>query len=122
MSKRIQIGDRRFILYPHPFLPRVFEAGIVTLTFRAEGISAFKIFTVPVNGKSQVIRKRDIFGTVTVFPAVIKIFVPSGTICTRVVLQRTAEFWACASAVRKFAVFPHDKSGITDGISPREQL
>ena len=78
MGKRIQTGNRRFIPYPYPFLPLAFEAGIVTLTFRAEGITAFKIFAVPVNGKPQVIRKRDIFGTATVFPAIIKVFVPAG--------------------------------------------
>lgn len=74
MGKCIQIGNRRFISYPHSFLSCVFETGIVTFTFRAEGITAFEISAVPVNGKPQVIGKYDIFGTATVFSAIIEVF------------------------------------------------
>lgn len=49
-------------------------------TFRVEGITAFEISVVPVNGKPQVIWKCDIFGIATVFSTIIEVFVPAGTL------------------------------------------
>lgn len=72
MGKCIQIGNRRFVLYPHSFLSCVFEMGIVTFTFCAQGITAFEISAVPVNGKPQVNCKYAIFSIYTVFSAIIK--------------------------------------------------
>lgn len=80
MGKRVQICNGGFVSYPHPFLTRIFEAGIVTFAFRAEGVSIFKVSAVPVDGEPQVIRNSNVSGATTVFSAIIKVFVMAGTI------------------------------------------
>lgn len=80
MGKRIQISDGEFVSYPHPFLPRIFEPGIVTFAFCAEGVITFKVYAVPVDGESQVVRNGNVFGAAAVFSAIIKVFVMAGTV------------------------------------------
>lgn len=120
MCKRVQVCDRRFVSYPHPFLPRVFEAGIVTFTFRAERTAAFKIPAVPVDGKPQVVRNCNVSGTATMLFAIIKVFMMAKSIFGR--LSWTAELLAGAISIRKFTILPHGKSCFTDGISLRKKF
>ena len=58
MSQRIEVCRAGSIAHPQPFLTCGFEAGIVTLTLRPQGVSPFKIEAAAVNGKS-VIRGDD---------------------------------------------------------------
>ena len=51
MCKRVQVRDGRFVSYPHPFLSCIFETGIIPLTLCTEGIAAFEISAVSVDGK-----------------------------------------------------------------------
>lgn len=80
MGKRIQICNGGFVSYPHPFLARIFEPGIVTFAFCAEGVSAFKVSAVPVDEKPQVVRNGNVFGAATVFFAIIKVLVMARTV------------------------------------------
>lgn len=92
MGKSIQICNRRFISYPYPFLACVFKAGIVTFTFCAEGIIAFKVFTVSVDGKPYAIRNGYILCTAAVLLAIIEIFVMAWAVGIFGCFQRTTEF------------------------------
>lgn len=94
----------------------VFKMRIVMLTFYVERIIAFEIVIVSVNGKSQVMRKRDIFCTTVMFSAIIKVLVLAEIVCIFRVPERTAEFLEDVSPVREFIIFPHNELGITDEI------
>ena len=43
------------VAHPQPFLTCGFEAGIVTLTLRPQGVSLLEIETAAVNGKSVIV-------------------------------------------------------------------
>lgn len=122
MCKGIQVGNRFSVTYPHTFLTGVLKAGVVALTFRTQGIGAFEISAVPVNGESYVVGQGDVFCAAAVFFPVVEIFVVAWAICIRGGFQRTAEFLASPSAVGEFTVLPHGKPGVTDRISLGQKL
>lgn len=119
MCKRVQVCDRRFVSYPHPFLSCIFETGIITFTLCTEGIVVFEIFAVSIDGESQIIfiRNGGIFCTASVFLAIIKVFMMAWAVRIFRVFQGTAEFLAGSVPVRKFSVLPHGKTGFTDRVS-----
>ena len=63
------------VTHPQPFLTCGFEAGIVTLTLRPQGVSPFKTEAAAVNGKPVVIGNGLVFCAAPVFLAVIPVFV-----------------------------------------------
>ena len=122
MGKRVQVCDGGFVSYPHPFLPCVFKPGIVTFAFCAEGVIAFKVSAVPVDGEAKVVRNGNVLGAATVLSAIVKVFVVAGAIGILGCFQRAAELLARSAVVRELAILPHGKPGFADGISLWEKL
>ena len=63
------------VAHPQSFLTCGFEAGIVTLTLRPQGVSPFKTEAAAVNGKSVIRGDDPVFNATPVFLPVIPVFV-----------------------------------------------
>ena len=79
MGQRIEVCRAGSIAHPQPFLTCGFEAGIITLTLRPQGVSPFKIEAAAVNRKSVVCWNGLIFRAAPVLLAVVSILVAAGT-------------------------------------------
>ena len=75
MGKCVEVRRACTTAHPQPFLTRGFEAGIVTLALRPQGVSPFERKAAAVNGKSVVIGNGFIFRAAPVFLAVVPGFV-----------------------------------------------
>ena len=73
--------------------------------------------TLTINGKSVIIRERNIFCAAPMLLAVVPVFMIAGTGSTFVVFHRTAIFLTCPAVVRQFAVFVHSKTRFTNWMS-----
>lgn len=122
MGKRIQVGNRRFVSYPHPFLPGIFKAGIITFTFRAQGIGAFEVSAVPVNREPSVIRNGDVFCTAAVFFSIVEVFMMAGAVGVGRGFQRATEFLPGVPTGGKLTVLPHGKTSFAYRVSLRKQF
>ena len=78
MGQRIEVRRACAIAYPQAFLTCGFEAGIVTLTLRPQGVSPFKIETAAVNGKSVIVWNGLVFRAAPVFLSIVPILVVAG--------------------------------------------
>lgn len=77
MGKCIQVGNRSLVPHQHAFLSHIFKVGMVPFALCAKRIDTFKVSTVFINRKSQIIRNSYLFCIAEVFPAVIKVFMDS---------------------------------------------
>ena len=75
MRNRIKILRRIEAMHPQTLLPRLLEAGIVTLGFGAERINFLERNAFAVDGKPVVIGKCDVFGAAAALLAVVPILV-----------------------------------------------
>lgn len=75
-----------------------------------------------VNGKSVVRREGLVFRTVTVFSAIIPVFVVVGVVSGLGLSEETAEFLMGTITVDRFTIFVHRKTRLTDRIIRREPL
>ena len=75
MSQCVEVRRACAIAHPQPFLTCGFEAGIVTLTLRPQGVSPLEIETAAVNGKPVVIGNGLVFRAAPVFLPVVPILV-----------------------------------------------
>ena len=75
MGQRIEVCRACAAAHPQPFLTCGFEAGIVTLTLRPQGVSPFKVETTAVNGKPVVIGNGLVFRAAPVLLPVVPVFV-----------------------------------------------
>ena len=78
MSQCVEICRTCAVTHPQSFLTCGFEAGIVALALRPQGVSPLKTQAFPVNGKSVVCWNGLILGTATVLLAVIPVIVIAG--------------------------------------------
>ena len=78
MSQCVEVRRACAIAHPQPFLTCGFEAGIVTLTLRPQGVSPFKIETTAVNGKSVIVWNGLVFRAAPVFLSIVPILVVAG--------------------------------------------
>ena len=92
MSQRVEVRRACAIAHPQPFLTCGFEAGIVTLTLRPQGVSPFKIETAAVNGKSVIVWNGLVFRAAPVFLAVVPILVAARANTSLRLAERTAVF------------------------------
>ena len=122
MSQRIEVCRAVSIAHPQPFLTCGFEAGIVALTFRPQGVSPFKVETAAVNGKSVVIGNGFIFRAASVFLAVVPVFVVTRANTGLGLAERAAVFLAGTPIVGGFAVLVHGEPGLADRITGRKCL
>ena len=122
MSQRIEVCRAGSITYPQPFLTCGFEAGIVALALRPQGIDTLKTQAFPVNGKSVVIGNGLVFRAAPVFLPVIPVFVVAGANTGLGLAERAAVFLAGTPIVGGFAVLVHSQSSITDQVTCRKSF
>ena len=123
MGQRIEVCRAGSIAHPQPFLTCGFEAGIVTLTLRPQGIRPLEIETAAVNGKPVVIGNGLIFRTAPVFLAVVPVFVVTRANTGLGLAEGAAVFLPDSpSAISGFAILVHSQSGRADRITGRKCL
>ena len=122
MSQRVEVRRACAAAHPQPFLTCGFEAGIVTLTLRPQGVCSLETETAAVNGKSVVIGNGFIFRAAPVFLAVIPVFVVAGANTGLGLAERAAVFLAGTMIVGGFSVLVHSQSGLTDRIAGRKRF
>ena len=121
MSQCVEVCRAGSIAHPQPFLTCGFEAGIVTLTLRPQGVSPFKIEAAAVNGKSVVIGNGFIFRAAPVFLAVVPVFVVTRANTGLGLAERAAVFLAGTPIVGGLAILVHSQPSITDRITGRKR-
>ena len=122
MSQCIQVRRACAVAHPQPFLTCGFEAGIVTLTLRPQGVSPPEIETAAVNGKPVVIVNGLVFRAAPVFLSVVPILVAAGTRARFGLTEGTAVFLAGTPIVGGFSVLAHSQPGLADRITGRKCL
>ena len=110
------------VAHPQSFLTCGFEAGIVTLTLRPQGVSPFKTEAAAVNGKPVVIGNGLVFCAAPVFLAVIPVFVVTRANTGLGLTEGAAEFLPGTMIVGGFAIFVHGQPGRADRITGRKRL
>ena len=110
------------VAHPQPFLTCGFEAGIVTLTLRPQGVSPFKTEAAAVNGKPVVIGKGLIFRAAPVFLAVVPILVVAGANTGFGPAERAAVFLPGTMIVGRLSVLAHGKACRADWITGRNRF
>ena len=123
MSQCVEVRRADAVAHPRPFLTCGFEAGIVTLTLRPQGIRPLEIETAAVNGKPVVIGNGLIFRTAPVFLAVVPVFVVTRANTGLGLAEGAAVFLPDSpSAISGFAILVHSQSGRADRITGRKCL
>ena len=122
MSQRIEVCRAGSIAHPQPFLTCGFEAGIVTLTLRPQGVSPFKIEAAAVNGKPVIVWNGLIFRAASVFLPIVPVFVVAGASTGLGLTERAAVFLAGTIIVGGFSVLVHSQPGRADRITSRKCL
>ena len=122
MSQCVEVRRADAVAHPRPFLTCGFEAGIVTLTLRPQGVSPLKIEAAAVNGKSVIIGNGLVFRAAPVFLSVVPILVVAGANAGLGLAERAAVFLAGTPIVGGFAVLVHGEPGLADWITGRKCL
>ena len=122
MSQRIEVCRAGSIAHPQPFLTCGFEAGIVTLTLRPQGVSPLKTQAFPVNGKPVVIGNGLVFRAAPVLLAVIPVFVAAGTNTGLGSAEGAAVFLPGTPIIGGLAILVHSQPGRADRITGRKCL
>ena len=102
------------VAHPQPFLTCGFEAGIVTLTLRPQGVSPLEIETATVNGKPVVIGNGLVFRAAPVFLPVVPVLVVAGTFAGFGLTERAAVFLPGTIIVGGLAILVHSQPGRAD--------
>ena len=122
MSQCVEVRRAGSATHPQPFLTCGFEAGIVTLTLRPQGIDTLKTQAFPVNGKSVVCWNGLILGAAPVFLAVVPVFMAAGAHTVFGLAERTAVFLAGTIIVGGLAILVHSQPGRADRIAGRKRF
>ena len=122
MSQRVEVRRACAVTHPQPFLTCGFEAGIIPLTLRPQGVSPFKIETTAVNGKPVIVWNGLVFRAAPVFLAVVPVFVVAGANTGLGLAERAAVFLAGTPIVGRLAVLAHGKPSLADRITGRKRF
>ena len=122
MSQRVEVRRACAAAHPQPFLTCGFEAGIVTLTLRPQGVNPLKIEAAAVNGKSVIIGNGLVFRAAPVFLSVVPMLVAAGTRARFGLTEGAAVFLAGTPIVGDFSVLVHSQPGLADRITGRKSL
>ena len=122
MSQCVEVRRACTVAHPQPFLTCGFEAGIVTLTLRPQGVSPFKVEATAVNGKPVVIENGLIFRAAPVFLPVILVLVVAGTFAGFGLTERAAVFLPGTIIVGGLAILVHSQPGHADRITGRKRF
>lgn len=120
MGQGIEIGRAGAAAHPQPLLAGGLEAGIVSLALGTQGIGSLEIEAVAVNGKPVVRGDGSVFGTAPVLPAIVPVFVVTGTSAVLGLPEGTAEFLAGAPVVCCFSILVHGEASVTDWVAHRK--
>ena len=122
MSQCVEVCRAGSIAHPQAFLTCGFEAGIVTLTLRPQGVSPFKIEAAAVNGKPVIVWNGLVFRAAPVFLAVVPVFVVARANTGFGLTEGAAVFLAGTPIIGGFAVLVHGEPGLADRITCRKCL
>ena len=118
MSQCVEICRTCAVTHPQSFLTCGFEAGIVALALRPQGVSPLKTQAFPVNGKSVVCWNGLILGTATVLLAVIPVLVVAGANTGFGLAEGAAVFLPNPpSAIGGLAIFAYGETSFSDRIT-----
>ena len=112
---------RRACTIPHPqaFLTCGFEAGIVALTFRPQGVSPLEIETAAVNGKAVIVWNGLVFRAASVILPVVPVLVVTGANTSLRLAEWAAVFLPGTPIVGRFTVLcmanPASQTGLPAG-------
>ena len=119
MGQGIEIGRAGAAAHPQPLLAGGLEAGIVSLALGTQGIGSLEIEAAAVDGKPVVRGDGSVFGTAPVLPAIVPVFVVTGTSAVFRLPEGTAEFLAGAPGVCCFSILLYGEGGLTTWIAHR---
>lgn len=122
MGQRIEVRRAGAVTHPQPFLTCGFEAGIVTLTLRPQGVSPFKIEAAAVNGKSVIVWNGLIFRAAPVFLPVVPVLVVTRANTGLGLPEWAAVFLPGTMIVGGLAILVHSQPGRADRITGRKRL
>mgnify|MGYP004526968055 FL=1 len=122
MSQCVEVRRAGAIAHPQLFLACGFEAGIIPLTLRPQGVSPFKIETTAVNGKPVVIGNGLVFRAAPVLLPVVPVFVATRANTGFGLAERAAVFLAGTPIVGGFAILVHSQPGRADWITDRNRF
>ena len=122
MSQCVEVRRAGAIAHPQLFLACGFEAGIIPLTLRPQGVSPFKVEAAAVNGKPVVIGKGLIFRAAPILLAVVPILVATRANTAFGLAKRTAVFLAGTPIVGGLSVLVHSQPGRADWITGRKRF
>ena len=120
MGNGVEILSRLLASDPQTLLCSSLKSGIVPFAFRSQGVDRLKSNRIPLDGKSVIVRERDIFRTACSFGTLAETIVVAGTVVQmRSALVGTAVFLSCSAVVGEFAVPVHCQSCFTNGSAAR---
>ena len=122
MGQRIEVRRACAVTHPQPFLTCGFEAGIIPLTLRPQGVSPFKIETTAVNGKPVIVWNGLVFRAAPVLLAIVPILVAARANTGFGLAKRTAVFLAGTPIVGRFAILVHSQPSCADRIAGRKRF
>ena len=122
MGQRIEVCRAGSIAHSQLFLTCGFEAGIVTLTLRPQGVSPLEIETAAVNEKSVIVWNGLVSRAAPVLLAVVPILVATRANTAFGLAKRTAVFLAGTPIVGGLSVLVHGEPGLADRITGRERF
>ena len=122
VGQRVEVRRACAAAHPQPFLTRGFEAGIVTLTLRPQGVSPFERKAAAVNGKPVVIGNGPVFRAAPVFLPIVPVFVVTRANTGLGLAERAAVFLAGTPIVGGFSVLVHSQPGRADRIASRKRF
>ena len=117
MSQCVEVCRAGSIPHPQAFLTCGFEAGIVALTFRPQGVCSLETEAATVNGKSVIVWNGLIFLAAPVFLPIVPVFVVAEANAGLGLAERAAVFLAGTPIVDGFAVLVHGEPGLADRIT-----
>ena len=122
MGQRIEVRRACAIAHPQAFLTCGFEAGIVTLTLRPQGVCSLETETAVVNGKPVIVWNGLVFRAAPVFLAVIPVLVVAGANTSLRLVERTTVFLPGTPIVGRLSVLAHGKACLADRIAGRKRF
>ena len=122
MSQWVEVRRAGALAHPQLFLACGFEAGIIPLTLRPQGVSPFKIETTAVNGKPVVIGNGLVFRAAPVFLSIVSVFVVAGANTGFGLAEGAAEFLPGTIIVGGLAILVHSQPGRADWITDRNRF
>ena len=121
MGQRIEVCRAGAAAHPQPFLTCGFEAGIVTLTLRPQGVSPLEIETAAVNEKSVIVWNGLVSRAAPVLLAVVPVFVVTRANTGFGLAEGKAVFLAGTPIVGGLAILGHSQPSLTDRITGRKR-